>query len=453
MILSVTDTSTRRLRIETLAKDSDVPAPLPDVWVEVSSSQLSDGPSPSSCRFVDSAQLSVPTLARLPARTYGEFTEFVVDLYAPSFAERPEDTYEVELVLRDAVIDKKIFRNFTQRHQFIVPTHFLFEILNVFTLSARKLAGGTEVPDFLVRVFYLQKDRMANILARNSIWVFSTARSGSTWLSLDILCGTGYARPMDEPGFGRMFAPLDLMPERFYNLSDKPWYFQSGMDYDLKTKDRDGLPDDLYLAPFARMFMTTAEENKIWSPQNWHLYKTLLRHIVFEHVVNEWGLDDYEKVVFKMPPESHAADVIMEAFPEAFMIFLMRDGRDVMKSRFSPFMSPELAATNDPLLRLHAIAFYSHFWNFQVDIISSAFSAHFPERRLFVRYEDIRRDPLEQARMILDSVGLSMSERELARLIERTDAGKYTGGPEGAGQAAANRPDRQICRGIFAAGD
>jgi len=53
-------------------------------------------------------------------------------------------------------------------------------------------------------------------------------------------------------------------------------------------------------------------------------------------------------------------------------IFLMRDGRDVMKSRFSPFGSIDLAKTSDPALRRHAIAFYSHFWNFQVDIMKSS---------------------------------------------------------------------------------
>src|ERR1019366_4056155 len=108
--------------------------------------------------------------------------------------------------------------------------------------------------------------------------------------------------------------------------------------------------------------------------------------------LNEWGLIDYRNVVFKMPNESHAADVIMRAFPRSFMIFLMRDGRDVMKSRFSPFASPTLAETTDPRMRLHAIAFWSHFWNFQVDIIHSAFSAHPPQRSLFVRYEDLPRD-------------------------------------------------------------
>src|SRR6185503_705654 len=103
-----------------------------------------------------------------------------------------------------------------------------------------------------------------------------------------------------------------------------------------------------------------------------------------------------------------------------FMILLMRDGRDVMKSRFSPFASAMLARSTDPELRVHAIAFWSHFWNFQVDIIRSAFSSHPPERSLFVRYEDIRRDTLDELRVIFDRIGVSMPDDELAELVART---------------------------------
>lgn len=102
------------------------------------------------------------------------------------------------------------------------------------------------------------------------------------------------------------------------------------------------------------------------------------------------------------------------------MIFLMRDGRDVMKSRFSPFASRSLAETKDRELRLYAIAFYAHFWNFQVDIIQAAFSTHAPERSLLVHYEDLRREPPKWLRIIFDRIGAPISDEELARLIATT---------------------------------
>ncbi len=222
---------------------------------------------------------------------------------------------------------------------------------------------------------------------------------------------------MDEPGLGKMFAPFDWIAERFYNLPGKATYFQSGLDYEHTDRVRDDLS---VIPPFERAFIFARQENQIWNAQNWHMYLGILKEATFRSVMNEWGVLDYQNVVFKMPNESHAADVIMQAFPRSFMIFLMRDGRDVMKSRFSPFASKDLAETTDPDLRLYAIAFYSHFWNFQVDIMETAYSAHAPERRLLVHYEQLRQHPSEQLRVIFDRLAMPISEADLADLIVKT---------------------------------
>jgi hypothetical protein len=411
------DSEPRRVRIRPLDHDTGVSAPGQDVWVEIRAADLDGGPDAQTWGFTQSAEVLVPSLLDLPSRTRGDFTELAVDLYAPIFPERPDYVYEVDLLVRGEVIGHKVFRNFTQRHQFIVSTQILFDEVNVLTLSARMLSGGAKAPRFFVRAFYVQKDRLVRILEKNSIWVFSTARSGSTWLSQDILCWNGRARPMDEPGLGKMFAPLDWIAERFYNLPRKATYFQSGLDFECSTKVRD---DRSVIPPFERAFIFARQENQIWSAQNWRMFLGILRDTAFQHVINEWGLLHYQNVVFKMPNDSHAADVIMQAFPGSFMIFLMRDGRDVMKSRFSLFGSRDLAETADREMRLYAIAFYSHFWNFQVDIIRSAFDAHAPERSLFVRYEDLRQNPSNELRHIFDRVCGPITSEELAELITRT---------------------------------
>jgi Sulfotransferase family len=407
----------RKIRIRPLDRDTGIAAPSQDVWVEIQSADLDGAPPPKTWGFAQSAELLVPSLLDLPGRTLGDFSELAVDLYAPIFPEQPQYVYEVDLLLRGAVIDTKTFRNFTQRHQFIVSTQLLFEDVNILTLSVRSISGGADEPRFFVRVFYVQKDRLVRMLEKSSIWVFSTARSGSTWLSQDILCWDGQARPMDEPGLGKMFAPLDWVAERFYGLPGKATYLESGLDYETKARVRD---DGSAMPPFERSFIFAGQENQIWNAQNWKMYLRILRDTAFKHVINEWGMIDYQRVVFKMPNDSHAADVIMQAFPESFMILLMRDGRDVLKSRFSPFGSPDLAETSDAQLRLHAIAFYSHFWNFQVDIMQSAFSAHAPERSLLVHYEDLRRAPTEWIRLIFDRIGAPLSDEALAALVAKT---------------------------------
>ena len=249
------------------------------------------------------------------------------------------------------------------------------------------------------------------------IWLFSTARSGSTWLSHDLLCWDDNTRPMDEPGIGKMFAPLDWAAERFDRLPEKNFHFESGLAYETGRRLRASGSD---LPPFERVFIYAKQENQIWNPQNWRMFLDIVRETTVRHVINEWGVIGYRKTVFKMPNDSHGADIIMEAFPQSFMIVLIRDGRDVMRSRFSPFASRTLAETTDAALRLNAVAFYSHFWNFQMDIMLSAFEAHAPERRLLVHYEKLRAAPLDTAREIFDRTGIPISDADLAALIEQT---------------------------------
>ena len=127
-----------------------------------------------------------------------------------------------------------------------------------------------------------------------------------------------------------------------------------------------------------------------------HAIRDMIREATFNHVLLYWGVLDYDRVVFKAPNEGHAADLLMEALPKARMIFLIRDGRDVVKSRFSPFASRVLAESEDPGLRRAAVAYYAHQWNWHTDIVRNAYDAHDPARRLLMTYEELRRE-LEDA--------------------------------------------------------
>src|ERR1019366_393107 len=216
-------------------------------------------------------------------RTGGDFPELMVDLPGPMFPEHPDYLFEVDLLLRGAVIGTKTFRNYTQRHQYIVSTQLLFEDFNVLTLNARRISGGTEAPRFFVRLFHAQRDRLLRTLESNSIWVFSTARSGSPWLSQDMLCAAADVRPMDEPGIGRMFAPFDWASERMYNLAEISTYVESGMDYETGARSRDH-PE--VVPPFERAFIYARQENQIGSAQNRGNYLDVLKETVFRHVLN-----------------------------------------------------------------------------------------------------------------------------------------------------------------------
>lgn len=238
--------------------------------------------------------------------------------------------------------------------------------------------------------------------------MFSTARSGSTWLAADILGWRNRVRIVDEPGFGLLFAPLRWDAERFADLRKIDFYVQSGRPYESGLAPR-GIPNDL-LPLFERHAL--GGPSGVCSPAYFHDFLETVRRSVVQHLVDHWGLMHFQRFVVKMPNESHAADYLLQALPEARAIHLIRDGRDVMRSRFGGFGSEILRSTNNAALRQYAIGFYSHLWNFQNDIIESACASHNPARILRVHYERLHANRLNQSRAIFDWVGLDLPKND-----------------------------------------
>jgi len=374
-------------------------------------------------RFRQAAALEFPNLLYLFEHPGGEgaFTHIVIDVWSKHFTSFQNHGWEFEVSVQmdDAPVAGRLYQKCYGRHQFLIPVEAFRKPSNHVTISARPIRVGSLANGeilFDIDVCLAAKPRLWNTLARSAIWVFSTARSGSTWLAVDVLCAEGRARPIDESGVGRMFAPLRWDAERFFDPQAHPYHLASGFDLETGQVKRGGAA----LPVFQRGFTNMALENQILSRQNFELYHRLLRDVALEHVINEWGILGFSRVALKMPNDSHAADFIMRAFPESHMVFMLRDGRDVLKSRFSPFASPELATTGDRGLRRYAIAFYAHFWNFQIDIIRSAFEAHAEARRYLVRYEEMRQSPVEVIGRLYRHLGYTISEEQLVRLADAT---------------------------------
>jgi len=359
-------------------------------------------------QFSRTATVTVPKLLYLFEESTGEgaFTHFVVDVCSEFFAEHHDWEYRVDVKIPGIFSGDRLFHKWYRRHQFLIPIQLLSGAANRIEIVAEAIRTGESQGDrisFEVAIALTAKPRLWQSLEKSAIWLFSTARSGSTWLAIDVLCSDGRTRPVDESGIGRMFAPLQWDAERFF-------------EPELRH-----LESDLQAPPiFERAFANPAQETQIFSRHNFDFYHRMLRDMTLEHVLNEWGMVGYDRLVFKMPNDSHAADLIMRSFPESHMIFLIRDGRDVIRSRFSPYASPILAETGDARLRSYAIAYYSHFWNFQVDIMRAAFEAHPEHLRIRVHYEELRQNPLSAIGALFRHLGRETRQDELVQLAERT---------------------------------
>jgi hypothetical protein len=367
--------------------------------------------------FQRAGTLQVPSMLNLIARSEGHYTDLMVDIRSGFFANYHEALWEVTVSVDNEVVGRNQFWKWYGHHPVIIPLAKFFRETTYVTIAARPAGGEVQpnrVPIFVVEPIICSKKNVWDTLEDRSIWVFSTARSGSTWIAHDILGWRHRARTVDESGVGRMFAPLSWDAERFFAVERRAQPYESGLAYETGELKRvvPGVP------PFERSFRDLGRELQILNHMNFDLFHRLLRDAALEHVLNEWGVRHYTQLVFKMPNDSHAADFIMRAFPRSRMIFLMRDGRDVMRSRFTPFASLDLAATKDLELRRYAIAFYAHFWNFEIDIINAAYEAHDPSLRYFLRYEDIRTNPETEINNLLEGIGMPLPAEELAQLVE-----------------------------------
>lgn len=356
-----------------------------------------------------------------PLRERG-FTDLLVRIAAPDL-EGTAFTASIEVATGDERSELRVFDADARTHHVFIPLLELCAAPSTVRLqrlrppdSYRNLAPAPADLSFTIEAQLANKSASWEALAGKILWVFGSARSGTTWLASDILGHGGRTRLMDETGIGRLIGALAWNAERSYDLAAKTRPFESGAAFEMHPERR----AIRWPPPFEReLWINFDRPTALLSQRTQPTLRRVVRDLLLEHVLLEWGLEDYDWVLFKMPNDSHAADFLTACFPESFVLFIARDGRDIMRSRFSAFASRELAETKDAALRMHAIAHYSHFWNFQTDIIRDAFEAHDPRRRLFVRYEDLRRNTGAEIRRILLLLGTKIQEEELRALVQK----------------------------------
>jgi hypothetical protein len=262
--------------------------------------------------------------------------------------------------------------------------------------------------------------RAARALAGNEdrlAWIFGSSRSGSTWL-LRMLSDLRGVVPIDDPHLGHhlgVWRPIPLAwaacerPPELTTLLDlmagEPGYFFS-------ERHRDSWWEPLRALIQAR-FEAQAEDrlNGYAGPPT--------------YVVKE--------------PGSHAAPLLAELFPASKLIFLLRDGRDVVDSWLAAYQDGTWAIQRGafpvaPEGRPALIRWLSAVWVFRSRAVRQAFETRSPENRVLVRYEDLRERTEECLGEICETLGL-----DRRRLPEAVARHRFERVPEG-----ARGPKREI---------
>src|SRR3954452_745827 len=250
-------------------------------------------------------------------------------------------------------------------------------------------------------------------------WIFGSSRSGSTWL-LRMLSELERVIPIDDPHIGHHLGVWRPIPLAWATSKDPP---KLGTLADYKRKKRDYIFSDRY--------------RDSWMPQLRELVSARFEAQAADHVAESGEID--KPIVVVKEPGSHAADTIMELFPESKLIFLLRDGRDVVDSwldayRDGSWATDEGAYPVDDGGRLPLIRWQSSVWLHRTEGVQETYARMDPDRRVLIRSEEMRADPVRALERIRGLLGIDVRTDELARIAQANEFSRVPKRRRGSGQ-------------------
>lgn len=248
-------------------------------------------------------------------------------------------------------------------------------------------------------------------------WIMGSSRSGSTWL-LRMLADTGRVVSIDDPHIGHhlgVWRPIPLAwaaAERMPELTTLTDVKRDKDDYFFSDRYRD-----------------------VWEPALRRLLDERLSAQVHD-VASKRGMTDPAVVVKE--PGSHAADLLLSLFPDSTLIFLLRDGRDVVDSWMDAYQGGSWAQEEGAFRvaghgRLALVRWLASVWLFRTEAVQRAFSRRDRQRRVLVRYEELLRRPGAELTRIAAVMGLDADERRLHRIAANREFARAARSERGGG--------------------
>jgi len=246
------------------------------------------------------------------------------------------------------------------------------------------------------------------VLEKNLVWIFGSTRSGTTWLGKELLSYHTYV--MDEP---RINLHLGIKA--------------SGLPIGVTEMDRSKDRDDYFFSLIYK--------------NSWNFY---LRKLILNRIFSQFQ-DITKKIIIKEPTAGEIGNItIAECLPNSKILWLLRDGRDVVDSqldalehgfskggRFEKHSRIEL----NPGKKIDFAKNRSTLWVKIMEKIGYAFENHNPSLKLLVRYENLRKNTFEELQKIYKFVGIEIGKKEIETIIERYSFENIPKDEKGAGKA------------------
>lgn len=237
------------------------------------------------------------------------------------------------------------------------------------------------------------------------VWIFGSPRSGSTWL-WTMLREFDPIVAMNEPMIGFYLSPF---------ACDAPGVRASSLDAKTFTVRRvqADRPEQFFAESFA----------DVWRP----LLRELLTERLRAYAARKKPNVPMSNVILavKEPNGSQSADIIMSAQPEARLLFLLRDGRDVIDSQLAGSAEGAWTSERFPGVvgipaseRLWYAEVSAYKWLWRTEVVQEAYDKH-PGPKLLLRYEDLRRDPHHEMLELLRWMDVGASAAEVHSVVDR----------------------------------
>jgi len=252
----------------------------------------------------------------------------------------------------------------------------IYDDLNDFTLPTVNLSSSDEEE-----------------LEKKIIWITGSGRSGSTWLATQLL---NHSDNMiwDEPYLGNHFLLVRL------------WKPVRGHLY----------------------FFSKAHRN-IWLP--------LLRKLILNRTYSHTQTID-KNVIIKDPNAGGGMGIILECLPQSKLIFLLRDGRDVVDSQIDAFKKGSWNEDGSVWVknrtRKQQIEFFSLQWSEWTEHVLESFHNHDQKNKILIRYEDLRKNTYEELKKIYNFIGIKTTKSELKEKIKKYNFKNIPASMKGSGK-------------------
>jgi len=231
-------------------------------------------------------------------------------------------------------------------------------------------------------------------------WIFGSSRSGSTWL-LKMLSDFEGVVPVDDPHLGHHLGVWRPIPLAWAAAEEPPTELSTLLD--LKAEE-------------PGYFFAERYRESWWEP---------LRTLVasrFEAQADVLGDGVAPSAFVVKEPGSHAAPLLTQLFPRSKVVFLLRDGRDVVDSWLDGYRDGSWAIPGGAFPvseegRIPLIRWLSAVWVVRSRAVRRAYESRPEGSRLLIRYEALRQRTAETLEDICGMLGLDASRA--AEVAER----------------------------------